>query len=114
MKLTKKQLKKIVEEVILEESKEVLSEEHTRMLEEKLDIADVVQSVKLGAKTGLRKWITLAKASKANRMIDAALDTAEEASPEQKEVAGQKALKMVAPTMAQLADVFAEYEIKVR
>tara|TARA_R100000008_G_scaffold47461_1_gene28102 strand:- start:773 stop:1738 length:966 start_codon:yes stop_codon:yes gene_type:complete len=112
MKLTKAQLKKLVEEVILEESKEVLSEEHIRMLEE--DIADVFQSIKLGAKTGLRKWITLAKASKANRMLDAALDTAEEASPEQKEVAGQKALKRVAPTMAQLADVFAEYEIKVR
>ena len=83
MKLTKLQLKQLVEEVILEENtKDIVSEEQMQQLEE--GFADIMQKMRSSGRSAIRGFLRKSANSKANRKIEAALDNAEELPPEQK------------------------------
>ena len=72
MKLTKEQLKKLVEEVILEEivgkDTDLVNEE--RLLEE--GFADIMQKMRSSGRSAIRGFMRKSANSKANRKIEAA------------------------------------------
>ena len=109
MKLTKKQLKNLVQEVILEESTGLINEE--QLLEE--GFADLIQKMKTSARSGLRSFGRIAKNSKASREFERVLDATENATPEEKAAASRKAIGLIKPTFKQMIDVFSEYEMRV-
>lgn len=109
MKLTKKQLKNLVQEVILEESTGLVNED--QLLEE--GFADLVRKMKTSARSGLRSFGRIAKNSKVSRELERVLDTTENATPEEKDAALTKVMYTVKPTFKQMIDVFSEYEMKV-
>ena len=109
MKLTKKQLKNLVQEVILEESTGLINED--QLLEE--GFADLIQKMKTSARSGLRSFGRIAKNSKASREFERVLDATENATPEEKAAASRKAIGLIKPTFKQMIDVFSEYEMRV-
>ena len=97
MKLTKKQLKNLVQEVILEESTGLVNED--QLLEE--GFADLVRKMKTSARSGLRSFGRIAKNSKASREFERVLDATENATPEEKAAASRKAIGLIKPTFKQ-------------
>ena len=110
MKLTKKQLKDLVEEVISDYDGLSLLEE--QILEE--GFSDVVQKMRSSSRSAIRGLLRKAANSKTNRKIEAALDNVERAAPEQKEEAINSAFDTAGYVMEQLVDVFDEFEVKFR
>jgi hypothetical protein len=113
MKLTKLQLKKLVEEVILEENtKDIVSEEQLQQLEE--GFADIMQKMRSSGRSAIRGFLRKSANSKANRKIEAALDNAEELPPEQRKEAVGSAWSASMFMIEQLVDIFDEFEVKFR
>tara|TARA_B100000287_G_scaffold83657_1_gene76312 strand:- start:838 stop:1842 length:1005 start_codon:yes stop_codon:yes gene_type:complete len=113
MKLTKLQLKQLVEEVILEENtKDIVSEEQVQQLEE--GFADIMQKMRSSGRSAIRGFLRKSANSKANRKIEAALDNAEELPPEQKKEALDSAWMASGYMIEQLVDIFDEFEVKFR
>jgi hypothetical protein len=109
MKLTKNQLKNLVEEVIAEQEGTLINED--QILEE--SFADLIQKMKVSARSGLRSFGRIAKNSKASREFERVLDATENATPEEKNDATWKAIEIIKPTFKQMIDVFSEYEMRV-
>ena len=113
MKLTKLQLKQLVEEVILEENtKDIVSEEQMQQLEE--GFADIMQKMRSSGRSAIRGFLKNSANSKANRKIEAALDNAEELPPEQKKEALDSAWMASGYMIEQLVDIFDEFDVKFR
>ena len=112
MKLTKEQLKKLVEEVILEEivgkDTDLVNEE--RLLEE--GFADIMQKMRSSGRSAIRGFMRKSANSKANRKIEAALDSAEELPPEQREEAFQSAWAASGYMVEQLVDILKHFIMK--
>ena len=109
MRLTKEQLKSLVEEVILEERGSLTNE--AQLLEE--GFADLMQKMKTSARSGLRSFGRIAKNSKASRELERVLDVEENATDDEKQAARTQVFNLITPTFKQMIDVFSEYEMKV-